>query len=44
MGYTSNADRAYILIEGKMDEKRALIFCLKQTIYGLKNKELYAQI
>lgn len=52
MGYTDNPDHEtvnlhnfakYILIEGKRDEKRALISCLKQTIY-LKNKELTTQI
>ena len=52
MGYTDNTEHVevnlhnfakYILIEGKRDEKRALISRVKQTIY-LKNKELITQI
>jgi DNA invertase Pin-like site-specific DNA recombinase len=49
MGYRDNPEinlynfAKYILIEGKRDEKRALISCLSQTIY-LKNKELVTQI
>jgi DNA invertase Pin-like site-specific DNA recombinase len=52
MGYGYDPDHSdvslydfakYILIEGKRDEKRALITCVKQTIY-LKNKELITQI
>jgi hypothetical protein len=51
MGYMDNPEQAevnlrnfakYILIEGKREEKRALISCIKQTIY-LKNKELITQ-
>ena len=52
MGYNDSPDQPevnlhnfakYILIEGKRDEKRALISCLKQTIF-LKNKELSTQV
>jgi hypothetical protein len=48
MGYGDNLDQPevslnnfarYILVEGKREEKRALISCLKETIY-LKNKEI----
>jgi DNA invertase Pin-like site-specific DNA recombinase len=52
LGYNDNSEQQteinlhnfakYILTEGKRDEKRALISCLKQTIY-LKNKELTTQ-
>jgi DNA invertase Pin-like site-specific DNA recombinase len=52
MGYTDITDQTevnlhnfakYILIEGKRGEKRALISCIKETIY-LKNKELVTQV
>ncbi len=49
MGYGDNPEinlhnfAKYILIEGKRDEKRSLIMCLRQTIY-LKNRELTTQI
>jgi hypothetical protein len=53
LGYSADSDQnqeinlhnfaKYILTEGTVVEKRALISCLKQTIY-IRNKELFIEL